>query len=44
MATPALALLRSIAQLSNDPIQVRLDSHADPSVDLRWMLTLARGS
>lgn len=46
MVTPTLALLRSVAQLADDPgpIQVRLDSQADPCVELRWMLTLARGS
>lgn len=48
MAAPTLALLRAIAQLSSDPSArpqaVQLRSRPDPSVDLRWTLTLARGS
>jgi hypothetical protein len=47
MLAPTLALLRSVARLSSDPATpqtVNLSEREDPAVDLRWSLTLARGS
>lgn len=48
MVAPTLALLRAIARLTLDPAAppqpVSLRSREDPSVDLRWILTLAKHS